>query len=196
MDPCPTASSGPSPPCLFGTVAPDVGPSPPSSPFGPCTSMCGCALIRLVHVDEDADLERAADGADHDGADEGADARLVDADRVGDRLVVGFDDVALLALRDCAAVMRGVTERRDGDADGEREKSRRAGDADEEQIVTRIVTRTEVTLRSYHDNGSVRRGCYRLTKEDATRKLRACSRNAFSRNVPPGTRTRGHEPDG
>jgi hypothetical protein len=169
---------------------------PPLRPSGlalRCGSASGCALIRLVHVDEDADLERVADGADHDGADEGADARLVDADRVGDRLVVGFDDVALRALRDCAAVMRGVIERRrDGDADGEREKSRRAGDADEEQIVTRIVTRTEVTLRSDHDNGSVRPGCYRLTKEDATRKLRACSRNAFSRNVRP----RGHEPDG
>ena len=75
--------------------------------------------------------------------------------------------------------------RRDVDADGEREKSRRAGDADEEQIVTRIVTWTEVTLRSDHDNGSVRRRCYRLTKEDATRKLRACSRNAFSGKVPP-----------
>ena len=43
--------------------------------------------------DEDADHDRVADGADHDGADEGADARLVDADRVGDRLVVGSEDV-------------------------------------------------------------------------------------------------------
>ena len=48
-----------------------------------------------------------------------------------------------IALR----LMRGVIERRrDGDADGVREKSRRAGDADEDQIVTRIVT-----VRSYHD---------------------------------------------
>eukprot|EP00966_Prymnesium_polylepis_P221281 5118801-Prymnesium_polylepis.1 len=37
--------------------------------------------------------DRVADGADHDGADEGGDARLVDADRVGDRVVVGSDDV-------------------------------------------------------------------------------------------------------
>ena len=46
-----------------------------------------------MRVDEDADHDRVADGADHDGADEGADARLVDADRVGDRLVVGSEDV-------------------------------------------------------------------------------------------------------
>ena len=42
-----------------------------------------------MRVDEDADHDRVADGADHDGADEGTDARLVDADRVGGRLVVG-----------------------------------------------------------------------------------------------------------
>jgi hypothetical protein len=107
------------------------------------------ACIRFVRADEDADHDRVADGADHDGADAGADARLVDADRVVDRLVVGSDDVALRALRDCAAVMRGVIERRrDGDADGVREKSRRAGDAAEEQTVTRIAT-----VRSYHDSG-------------------------------------------
>ena len=46
-----------------------------------------------MRVDEDADHDRVADGADHDGADEGADARLVDANRVGGRLVVGSDDV-------------------------------------------------------------------------------------------------------
>ena len=45
--------------------------------------------------------------------------------------------------------MRGVIERRrDGDADGVREKSRRAGDAEEEQTVTRTVT-----VRGYHDSG-------------------------------------------
>ena len=49
---------------------------------------CGCACIR-----EDADHDRVADGAGHDGADEGADARSVDADRVGGRLVVNSDDV-------------------------------------------------------------------------------------------------------
>ena len=140
------------PPASSGLMPPMWDRRPPLRPSGlalRCGSASGCALIRLVHVDEDADLERVADGADHDGADEGADARLVDADRTGDRLVVGIDDVALRALRDCAAVMRGVIERRrDGDADGVREKSRRAGDADEEQIVTRIVT-----VRSYHNSG-------------------------------------------
>jgi hypothetical protein len=51
----------------------------------------------------------------------------------------------------CAAEMRGVTERRrDGDGDGVRlrEKSRRAGDAEEEQTVMRTVT-----VRGYHDSG-------------------------------------------
>ena len=104
------------------------------------------AVVRGV---EDAYHDRVADGADHDGADhEGVDARLVDAVRTGDRRVVGFNDVALRALRNCAVAMRGVIERRrDGDADVVREKSRRAGDAEEEeQIVLRIVT-----VRSDHD---------------------------------------------
>ena len=66
---------------------------------------------------------------------------------------------ALCALWDCAAVMRRVIERRrDGDADGVREKSRRAGDADKEQIVSRIVT-----VRSYHDRGQRACRCSRLT---------------------------------
>eukprot|EP00966_Prymnesium_polylepis_P167531 3873136-Prymnesium_polylepis.1 len=62
------------------------GRRPPLRPSGPalrCGSASGCALtcIRLVHVDEDADHDRVADGVDHDGADhEGADDRLVDAD--------------------------------------------------------------------------------------------------------------------
>ena len=102
-----------------------------------------------MRVDEDADHDRVASGADRDGADEGADARLVDAVRTGDRRVVGFNDVALRALRNCAVAMRGVIERRrDGDADVVREKSRRAGDAEEEeeQSVLRIVT-----VRSDHD---------------------------------------------
>ena len=41
-----------------------------------------------MRVDEDADHDRIAGGADRDGADEGADARLVGADRVVGRLVV------------------------------------------------------------------------------------------------------------
>ena len=58
-----------------------------------------------MRVDEDADHDRVAGGADHDGADEGADARLAGADRVVGLLVVGSDDddalrcVAGIALR-------------------------------------------------------------------------------------------------
>ena len=54
-----------------------------------------------MRVDEDADHDRVAGGADHD-ADEGADARLVGADRVVGRLVVGSDH----ALRCLAAGLR------------------------------------------------------------------------------------------
>eukprot|EP00966_Prymnesium_polylepis_P033739 784259-Prymnesium_polylepis.1 len=50
--------------------------------------------VAVARVDEDADHDRVAGGADHDahGADEGADARLVGADRVVGRLVVSSDD--------------------------------------------------------------------------------------------------------
>ena len=99
-----------------------------------------------MRVDDDAYHYRVAGGADHDGADEGADARLVGADRVFGRLVVSSDD----ALRCVAAGLRCggcvvIERRRDGDADGVREKRR---DSDEEQDVTRTVT-----LRSDHDSG-------------------------------------------
>eukprot|EP00966_Prymnesium_polylepis_P016657 383945-Prymnesium_polylepis.1 len=53
----------------------------------------GCACIRediVAHGVEDADHDHVAAGADHDGADdEGADARLVEADFAGGRLVEG-----------------------------------------------------------------------------------------------------------
>ena len=55
-----------------------------------------------MRVDEDADHDRVAGGADYDGADEGADARLVGADRVVGRLVVSSDH----ALRCLAAGLR------------------------------------------------------------------------------------------
>ena len=60
--------------------------------FGPrdAGGFASYAYIRCVREDEDADLDRVADCADHDGVDEGADARLVDADRVGDRLLAGL----------------------------------------------------------------------------------------------------------
>jgi hypothetical protein len=99
-------------------------------------------------VDEDADHDRVAGGADHDGADEGADARLVGADRIVGRLVVGSDHaLCCLAagLRCDLCLVIEIERRRDGDADGVREKRR---DRDEEQDVTRTVT-----LRSDHDSG-------------------------------------------
>jgi hypothetical protein len=58
-------------------------------PFGPRDALCAC--IRndaVVRVDDDADHDCVASGADRDGADEGADARLVGAVRVVGRLVV------------------------------------------------------------------------------------------------------------
>jgi hypothetical protein len=118
--------------------------------FGPRDVDCRLRVYGMMRlcVETRMPITIVADGADRDGADhEGADVRLVDADLASGRLVEGSFDVALRALRNCAAVMRGVIERRrDGDADGVWEKSRRAGDADEEQIVLRIVT-----VRSYHD---------------------------------------------
>ena len=63
-----------------------------------------------MRVDEDADHDRVAGGADRDGAYECADARLVGADRVVGRLVVGSDHALRLAagLRcDLRLVMRG-----------------------------------------------------------------------------------------
>ena len=64
-----------------------------------------------MRVDEDADHDRVAGGADHDGADEGADARLVGADRVVGLVVVGSDDDD--ALRGCGIALRLVLGDRD-----------------------------------------------------------------------------------
>eukprot|EP00966_Prymnesium_polylepis_P044057 1021309-Prymnesium_polylepis.1 len=66
----------------------------------------------VVRVDEDADHGHVADGADHDGADEGADARRVDADR--GRLVVVSDDV----LRCVSYGSYGNAAMREGDLEG------------------------------------------------------------------------------
>ena len=67
-------------------------------------------------------------------------------DRVEDRDRTQLREDACVALAGCAEVREVIERRRDGDADGVREKSR---DRDEEQN----VTRTEVTLRSDHDSG-------------------------------------------
>jgi hypothetical protein len=58
-----------------------------------------------VRGDEDAYHDRVADGADHDGADDGADARLVDVDLPCGRLVEG--SFALRCVR-CGIALRLV----------------------------------------------------------------------------------------
>ena len=83
-----------------------------------------------MRVDEDADHDRVADGADHDGADEGADARLVDADRVGGRLVVGSEDVlrcVSYGLYDSAVMTEGDREGPDALGGGDELETRVGG---------------------------------------------------------------------
>eukprot|EP00966_Prymnesium_polylepis_P305928 7069818-Prymnesium_polylepis.1 len=63
-------------------------------------------LCVVVRGDEDADHDRVAAGADHAGAeDEGADARLVEANLAGGLLVEG--SVALRCVR-CGIALRWV----------------------------------------------------------------------------------------
>ena len=100
-----------------------------------------------MRVDEDADHDRVADGADHDGADEGADARLVDAGRVGDRLVVGSEDVlrcVSYGLYDSAVMTEGDREGPDALGGGD-ELETRAGGRGEARVDVEVGT---VPLRS------------------------------------------------
>ena len=65
-------------------------------------------------------------------------------DRVEDRVRPQLQEDACVSVAGCVDVREVIERRRD--ADGVGEKSRRAGDAEEEQIVSRIVTG-----RSHHE---------------------------------------------
>ena len=116
-----------------------------------------------MRVDEDADHDRVADGADHDGADEGADARLVDADRVGDRLVVGSEDVlrcVSYGLYDSAVMTEGDREGPDALGGGDELETRVGGRGEARVDVEVGLNLSEV----YHDKDSVCVVCSRLNR--------------------------------
>ena len=113
-----------------------------------------------MRVDEDADHDRVADGADHDGADAGAGARLVDAGRVGDRLVVGSEDVlrcVSYGLYDSAVMTEGDREGPDALGGGD-ELDPRVGGSGEARVDVEVgLYLSEV----YHNSVSVCALCSR-----------------------------------
>ena len=88
--------------------------------------------------------------------------RRAGRDRVEDRVCTQVRENACVgvALAECVGVRGVIERRRDGDADGVREKSR---DRDEEQNMTRTVT-----VRSHHEmiRVSDRRVCYPQFRQD------------------------------